>query len=598
MTAELLGRLSARTILVVGKGGVGKTTTAGALALACADGGQRTHLISTDPAHSVGDVFREDAGPDPAVSRCSDLLTLEAFDGQARARAWIASAGVPLAELVERGTYLDDDDVASFLRLALPGVDEVMAALRLVELDGGVAERVVVDTAPTGHTLRLVASGELIEGWIAAFRAMADKAGTVAEALLRRRVRFAAEQVLDELESHVGAFEALVGAADVVIVTRPESVVAAETARLRSRLEELGARIAATVSVGGADPRQADALAIPLGADPTGCAGLRAWGAGGAAASTAAPAGTGAVGPAGAGARAPARGHGAETIAALLRRELLFFAGKGGVGKSTCAAAAAVTVAADRPVVLVSVDPAGSLSEVLGAEVGGAWSPVAPGLQARQVDAVAEFEAFRRRYRDRIEEVFRAVGVDDAAALDRRVVQSLWDLAPPGLDEIFALVALMEDAPVGGTLVVDAAPTGHFLRLLEMPGLALDWTHALLRLLAKYGALLRLDDVAGPVLGFAKQLKNLKLKLSDPARCATVVVTLPGAVVAAETARLEAALDRAGFPVGALLVNRAVHDGAGQAHRDRPVLAAPRLAEPPRGVRALAGFLSQWERVA
>src|SRR5688500_3845321 len=128
MSEPLLARLSSRIILVVGKGGVGKTTAAGAIALALADRSERTHLISTDPAHSLTDLFESQASP------CSDRLTVEEFDARAYADRWFARIQPALVTLIERGSYLDEVDARSVLDLSLPGIDEVMAALRLVDL--------------------------------------------------------------------------------------------------------------------------------------------------------------------------------------------------------------------------------------------------------------------------------------------------------------------------------------------------------------------------------------------------------------------------------------------------------------------------------
>src|SRR5919106_383864 len=141
MIEPLLARLPNRFILVVGKGGVGKTTTAGAIALACADRGDTTHLISTDPAHSIADLFEHRS--------CSDQLVLEEFHARAYADVLFARIQPALVELVERGTYLDEADARGFLDLSLPGLDEVMAALRLTELHRDTTkQRIVVDTAP------------------------------------------------------------------------------------------------------------------------------------------------------------------------------------------------------------------------------------------------------------------------------------------------------------------------------------------------------------------------------------------------------------------------------------------------------------------
>jgi arsenite/tail-anchored protein-transporting ATPase len=110
--------------------------------------------------------------------------------------------------------------------------------------------------------------------------------------------------------------------------------------------------------------------------------------------------------------------------------------------------------------------------------------------------------------------------------------------APPGLDELVAVGACCRTRARGARVVLDTAPTGHFLRLVAMPGEALDWTHRIMRVLLKYRALGGLDAPGGPLLRLAKRLRALRERLADPARTAIVVVTLDEPLVAAETGRL------------------------------------------------------------
>jgi arsenite-transporting ATPase len=276
----------------------------------------------------------------------------------------------------------------------------------------------------------------------------------------------------------------------------------------------------------------------------------------------------------------------------------MLFVGKGGVGKTTCAAAAAMGLSAgDRRVVLLGTDPAGSLGDVLEHPVPPAGATIA-GVRVREIQAEAEFETFRARYRQDVEDAFQRLGAPDGLALDRRVVASLLELAPPGADEIFAVLALLEEGGKDSLLVVDAAPTGHLLRLLEMPTLALEWTHQLMRVLLKYRATLGLDAFAERLLDFAKQLKDLNLRLRDPACTAAFVVSLPGPLVAAETARLEARLTTGGVRVAARLQNRA--GGPDEPREaDDPGEGVVRIRVPfvqpsPLGPESLGDFFQRW----
>jgi arsenite/tail-anchored protein-transporting ATPase len=272
-----------------------------------------------------------------------------------------------------------------------------------------------------------------------------------------------------------------------------------------------------------------------------------------------------------------------------LNARLIWVVGKGGVGKSTCAGAIATGLAESRKVCVVSTDPAGSLSEIMGTAVGAQARAISDNLFARQIDALAEYDRLREQYRSSIDSIFASIGLETSAQLDRRVLESLWDFAPPGIDEIIALIEIMDHADEFDTLVIDSAPTGHFLRLLQMPDIALQWVHALLRLLVKYGAVAHLDNLAQDVLALAKRLRQLHADLSNKEITAVFVVTLPEPMVRAETARLVEALTAAGVPIEGMILNRA-DDGT----RERERFLAPTRNEEITGPAALRAFLSDW----
>ncbi len=117
-------------------------------------------------------------------------------------------------------------------------------------------------------------------------------------------------------------------------------------------------------------------------------------------------------------------------------------------------------------------------------------------------------------------------------------MRDLLALAPPGVDELFAL-SVLGDALADGRfarIVVDPAPTGHLLRLLEMPAIALDWTHRLMRLMLKYRDVVGLGDAAAELLDFAKRTRALDGLLHDRERAGVMLVTLDEPVVRARDA--------------------------------------------------------------
>jgi arsenite-transporting ATPase len=217
------------------------------------------------------------------------------------------------------------------------------------------------------------------------------------------------------------------------------------------------------------------------------------------------------------------------------------------------------------------------------------------------MDATAAFTRLRDEYADRVDALFDGLvarGVD--LAHDRAIVRDLLSLAPPGIDEVYAL-SLIADALFQdkyNRVVVDPAPTGHLLRLLEMPALALEWSHQLLRLMLKYKDVAGLGETARDVLDFSKSLRALSALLVDGRRSAVVVVALDEPVVLAETERLAAEVTSRGVALAGVVVNR--FTGKSRRRRSLPVPDAPvhfvaRTVEPPPvGVRALSEWSATW----
>ena len=152
------------------KGGVGKTTCAASAALYLA----RQHadrsflLVSTDPAHSLADSF--------AGSALLENLVLCELDPQESLARFKARHDKHLRTIALRGTFLDETDVTQLLNLSMPGLDEIMA---LLEIATWVKENryacIVVDTAPAGHTLRLLGLPLIMRQWVATLDTMLAK---------------------------------------------------------------------------------------------------------------------------------------------------------------------------------------------------------------------------------------------------------------------------------------------------------------------------------------------------------------------------------------------------------------------------------------
>jgi arsenite-transporting ATPase len=278
--------------------------------------------------------------------------------------------------------------------------------------------------------------------------------------------------------------------------------------------------------------------------------------------------------------------------------------GKGGVGKSTVSCALAIAAAdAGHSVFLVSTDPAPSIADAFADRNQSRWNEArevsgVKGLTARQLDATAAFAAARDRYQAHIDSMFGAVVARGAdAARDRAVMRDLLSLAPPGVDELFALSLLGDELAAGRyeRIVVDPAPTGHLLRLLEMPAIALDWSHRLMRLMLRYREVVGLGDAAAELLEFAKRTRALEALLHDPSRAGVILVALDEPVVRAQTRRLAGAVRDRGVDVIALVWNRTKRaiDPLPHAVAARQVCAGE-TRRSPVGVAALRTWSRSW----
>ena len=172
--------------------------------------------------------------------------------------------------------------------------------------------------------------------------------------------------------------------------------------------------------------------------------------------------------------------------------------------------------------------------------------------------------------------------------------------------------------PAYDLVVVDTAPTGHALRLLEMPELALSWDHYLLSLLLKYREAVALGDLAAELVELSRSLKRLEALLRDPARARFVAVTRAAELPRRETVRLLRALRRLGIAVPAVVVNAVApagcsrcdgDGGAGEAAAVRSrldrlglgrcaIMKAPAAFPPPSGVARLDAWVRSWEKLS
>lgn len=590
--AHPLSSLDSRLVLFGGRGGVGKTVFAAALAdaWARAEPQRPVSLLSLDPAHSLADAF---AGEDPP-----DNLKVEEVDAGLALRTFKEAHDATLAEIARRGTFLDEEDIADLLDLSTPGLDELLALLRIPDLLAAEpGRRVILDTAPYGHTTRLLGSIWSADRWLDALDALLAKHRFLAETFARGYKADETDALIDDLRGKVRRLQRLLTSAECrfVIVAVAEPLCLGESVALHQELQRrsiragplilnrrlapsscrrcAGSSAAQHEAIAEALPslRGLDLLTAPLlDKEPLGRRGLAELLA----------------------ATAPLDEVDTPTVAGLSARamdgrplrpsvELILVTGKGGVGKTTVAAALALAAAESREVMLLSADPAPSLTSVLRRPIGPAPTSLGEHLSARTLDAAGLWQLWCDRYRDELEAalVARLGGLD--LTFDRAVLERLLDLTPPGIDEVVAtaeIIDLLADDPER-LIVLDTAATGHFLRLLGTPELLQSWIRAFFRVLIKYRETIRLPQLSDRLIALSKQIKRLRALLADPERAQVWVVTVPTRMAEEEACDLLRSLEKAELTPERIIVNHTTAADGECRHcaairgREAPILA-------------------------
>lgn len=519
-----------RHVFFTGKGGVGKTSLSAATAISLADAGRRVLLISTDAASNLDEMLgaplRNSATPVPGVPGLS-VLNIDPDTAAERYRQRVL-AQMQDASDSERATVREQLSGACTTEIA--AFDEFS---NLLAGDAAAYDHLIFDTAPTGHTLRLLSLPKAWSGFLKDNDRGASCLGPHSGLKMQEdRFNLALATLSDPTLT------------TIVLVARPERSALAEAARTAEELQALGLHQQRLVINGLFHARDRDdkvagaiealgAAAIrdmpaKLRALPTATVPLRAFDTVGLAALRALLSDAPPPLP-------PRGGSGAEVqierldqlvdALAAAGRGLIMVMGKGGVGKTTLAAAIALgLVRRGHSVHLSTTDPAAHLAMTLDGDV--------PGLQLDRIDPRAETQ----RYIDKIMAA-KAPGLD---AQEQALL--LEDLQSPCTEEVAVFHAFSRTVAEARSafVVLDTAPTGHSLLLIDATG---AYHRQMLRQFENHGS---------------AQLVTPLMRLQDARYTRVILVTLPEVTPVSQAAALQDDLRRARIEPYAWVVNKSI----------------------------------------
>ncbi|HEX9123921.1 MAG TPA: TRC40/GET3/ArsA family transport-energizing ATPase [Actinomycetota bacterium] len=551
-------QMDGRFLFFSGKGGVGKTSMAAITAVRSAEQGRRTLIVTTDPASNLADVFEQPIGHQiTAIEGVPGLWAME-IDPDRATEEYIDHAMAPIrAAFPEQMVQVMEEQMSGPCTAEVAAFDRFTDFLEPSPGDGQAFDQVIFDTAPTGHTIRLL---ELPAEWSQTIDAASEGSGQTcigpAAAIQDAKAKY--KRALRSLRDP--------GLTTFVFVLQPEAIALRETRRAIDELEKLGIRTHRLIVNGIIPP---EAVGDPLFADR---AELQAGYLGRVEAELPYPSermtllageikgvprlhevariyfdGEPAVTQ---NDLTPASRDGELTSLADVRarlvpdgaRRTIFFAGKGGVGKTVASCVTALWLARHGyRTLLLTTDPAAHLGDVLGTPVGDEAAPVegTPGLWAAKIDPKATADA----YKARILADARARGRPGSA-----IAVMAEELESPCTEEIAAFDKFIEHASQGDwdVVVFDTAPTGHTLRLLELP---VEWSKQLdVKVFASVDTTAA-DDVAKQ--HFADVIDMMR----DPTRSTFAYVMYPESTPILEAHRMAQELRTIGIEPGLVVAN-------------------------------------------
>lgn len=603
-----------------GKGGVGKTTLSCGFARAWAQQfpQERLLLLSTDPAHSLSDVLQVPVEDKPQLLPDRPNLQVRALDADRLLKDFKARYGKVLELLVERGSFVAGEDLTPVWDLSWPGLNELMGILeiqRILREDN--INRVIVDMAPSGHTLNLFGLMDFLDEFLNALNLFQEKHRVISESFAGRHQDDEADAFLEEMRSHLQAGRNLLQDSvhtACLIVAIPEPMSWFETRRMMESLDHL------QIPIGGIllnhmltananadrlleqnhvlEKFQAIALDKPLIAvaqrdsEPVGNEALDHL----LQTLTPALAVAGATPDPALDFQMPPRYE--PTFPDLIEtgHRLVIVGGKGGVGKTTVAAAIAWGMSdrhPDHAIRVISIDPAHSLGDAFGQSLGHNPIDLRPNLSAQEIDADALLNQFREDYLWELAEIMSGDAGDEnlQVAYGPEAWRQIVSQALPGIDEMLSLLSIMECLESGDQdlIILDTAPTGHLLRFLEMPTALGDWLAWIFKLWIKYQDVVGRVEFMGRLRTLRKRVMQAQKKLQDPSHTEFIGVAQAHSAILAEAQRLTQSLADLQIAQRYLVHNR-YEQGQPIPTEQFPQQTLIRLAQLPRYLPSDSGF--------
>jgi arsenite-transporting ATPase len=615
--------MTTQFIFFSGKGGVGKTSMACATAVRYADAGQRTLIITTDPAANLADVFEQPIGHHiTPLDGIANLWAME-IDPDSATEEYKERALAPIrAAFPQQMVDVIDEQMSGPCTAEVAAFDRFTDFLVLDnEADRPVQFDVIVfDTAPTGHTIRLL---ELPAEWANTISAAEQGSGQtcIGPAAAIQSAKFKYERALAILRDEAQT--------RFTFVLHPEAIAIHETQRAIGELRKLAIHTHELI-VNGVVPLEATGNALfaaraemqagylaqierelPYAArrmflmdgEIKGIDRLRTV-----ASLLHGEAAVEQTGVFNSNNHPPASFQLADPAQVMARirpngqRRTIFFAGKGGVGKTVASCATAVWLANQgHKTLLLTTDPAAHLGNVLGEPVGDEPAPLAglPNLWAVKIDPKAVADVYKKRILDDARQRGRPEGAIKVMAEE---------LDSPCTEEIAAFDRFIEFASDGPwqNVVFDTAPTGHTLRMLELP---LDWSKQLdVKVFASVDTAVA-DDIA------KQRFADVIDMMRSPERSTFAFVMYPESTPIIEAYRASQELATLDIPTGLAVANFVIPEEQAdtpftqsrramqarylaeiQQRFDVPVLTIPLLPQEVQGLAMLAELGQQMYR--